>query len=206
MVGNIAMINYISHVVEFEDDLLKISVNYNVQFQSCKDETYCVVPPRQIMGTISKVFNPQQFDFFSVSVQSLPLEKVTRVTDYKGVYGLLSLPPGALEGSITSKTHKVYFGVDRTQDVEVLSKCAFVVCSNKSENITIQDVFDCVKNLSVNLFYSSENLSHDIYEYDHRLYIINLNLKENIELSVYGNIRKVFSPQQLTNLKNIKIN
>lgn len=198
------MINYHSYILNLEDDLLKISADYNIQFEN-HDETYLIEPPSRFVEFISKSFDSGNFDFYKLYFTSIETKKVTRVTDYKGVCGLLSLPIDILSGSCISTTHKTYFGVDTAHDAMLSSKCSFIICCPKSNHITSQTIFSFIKELSAESFNSIDTLSRNICKKNSNLYTIAWDVKNMIELSVCGNINKVFSHERLSALKNIAI-
>ena len=197
------MINYHSYVLTLGDDYLKISADYNVQFET-HDETYFIEPPPKLVEIISKNFE-SNFDFYKVYFKPIEIKKVTRVTDYRGVGGLSSLPAGIFNGSCVSTTQKIYFGMDAAQDAMVSSKCNFIICCPKSSGLTAETVFSFIKKLPAESFNSVDVLSKSIYSQDSNLYIINWDAKNMIELSVRGNINKVFSQENLSALKNLAI-
>lgn len=194
------MINYHSYVLNLDDDSLKISANYNIQFETY-EETYVIEPQPKLMEIISKAFDSSTFDFYKVYFKQVEKEKVTRITDYRGIWGLLSLPTGTFSGSCTSKTQKIYFGIDTANDAMLSSKCSFIICCPKSNGVTAETIFSLIKKLPAESFDSMDVLSENIYQQDPNLYIINWNAKTLIELSVRGNINKVFSPENLFALK-----
>ena len=197
------MINYHSYVLTLGDDYLKISADYNVQFET-HDETYFIEPSPKLVEIISKNFE-SNFDFYKVYFKPIEIKKVTRVTDYRGVWGLSSLPAGIFNGSCVSTTQKIYFGMDAAQDAMVSSKCNFIICCPKSSGLTAETVFSFIKKLPAESFNSVDVLSKSIYSQDSNLYIINWDAKNMIELSVRGNIYKVFSQENLSALKNLAI-
>lgn len=196
------MINYHSCILNLCDDFLKISVDYNIQFET-QDETYFVEPPLKLTEIISEKFDSGNFDFYKVYFKSLETEKVTRITDYKGVWGLLSLPVGVLEGSCVSSTHKIYFGIDTADNAMKAMKCGFAVCCPKSDCITPQTVFSLIKELPAESFISPDILAKGIRQKKSGLYIVYWNIKDMIELSVCGDINKIFSEESLSALKNM---
>ena len=194
------MINYHSHILNLEDDSLKISTDYNIQFEN-SEETYLIEPPPKLTEFISKSFDSSNFDLYKIYFKSIEINKVTRVTDYKGICGLLSLPIGILSGSCVSTTQKTYFGVDVTLNAMLSSKCSFIICTPKSNCITSQTIFSLIKELSAESFISLDTLSKNIYHKNSNLYIIDWELKNTIEISVRGNINKIFSHEDLSALK-----
>lgn len=196
------MINYYSYVLTFDDDFLKICADYNIQFET-HEETYCMEPPPKLVEIISNGFDSRNFDFYKIYFKPIEIKKVTCVTDYRGIRGLLSLPAGILCGSCVSTTHKVYFGVDTAHDAMLSSKDSFIICCPKFNCITSETIFSLIKELPAESFNSFDVLSKDIYLRNSNLYVINWNVRNMIELSVRGNINKVFSSENLSALKNI---
>lgn len=196
------MINYHSYVLTLGDDFLKIGVDYNIQFRT-QEETCLVEPPPELVEIISKSFDSSNFDFFKVYFKPIEIKKVTRVTDYRGVWGLLSCSAGVFSGSCISATHKIYFGVDTARNALLCSNCNFIICCPKSNSITSETVFSLIKELPAESFNSIDTLSRDIYQKDSNLYIVNCNVKDMIEVSVLGDINKVFLPENLFRLKSI---
>lgn len=196
------MINYHSCLLNLCDDFLKISVDYNIRFET-QDETYFVEPPLELTEIISEKFDSGNFDFYKVYFKSLETEKVTRITDYKGVWGLLSLPVGVLKGSCVSSTHKIYFGIDTADSAMEAVKCGFAVCCPKSDRMTPQTVFSLIKELPAESFISPDILAKGICQKKSGLYIVYWNIKDMIELSAYGDINKIFSGESLSALKNM---
>ena len=135
----------------------------------------------------------------------MDIKKVTRITDYKGIWGLLSLPAGIYCGSCVSTTQKIYFGIDTGNDAVLSSKCSFIVCSPKTNRITAETVFSFIKKLPAESFNSIDVLSKNIYQQDSNLYILNWGAKDRIEVSVYGNINEIFTQENLSALKNLAL-
>lgn len=198
------MINYHSYVLNINDDSLKVSADYNVQFET-HEEIYFIEPPKKLVQFISKIFNSSNFDFYKVYFKPMEISKVNRITDYRGIWGLLSLPTGIFNGSCVSTTQKIYFGLDAAQDAMVSSKSNFIICCPKSSGLTAETVFSFIKKLPAESFNSVDVLSKGIYRQDSNLYIINWDAKNMIELSIRGNINKVFSQENLSALKNLAI-
>lgn len=198
------MINYHSHILNLGDDYLKISTDYNIQFEN-SEETYLIEPPPKLTEFISKRFDSSNFDFYKIYFKSIEINKVTRVTDYKGICGLLSLPIGILSGSCISTTQKTYFGIDITPYAILSSKCSFIICCPKSSCITSQTIFSLIKELSVESFGSLDTLSRDIYRKNPNWYIIYWDVKNMIEISIHGSINNIFSHEDLSTLKNFAI-
>lgn len=198
------MINYHSYVLNVNDDSLKVSADYNVQFET-HEEIYFIEPPPQLVQFISKIFNSSNFDFYKAYFKPMEISKVNRITDYRGIWGLLSLPTGIFNGSCVSTTQKIYFGLDAAQDAMVSSKSNFIICCPKSSGLTAETVFSFIKKLPAESFNSVDVLSKGIYRQDSNLYIINWDTKNMIELSIRGNINKVFSQENLSALKSLPI-
>lgn len=197
------MINYHSYVLNIDDNSLKVSADYHVQFET-HEETYFIEPPPKLIEIVSKVFDSSNFDFYKVYFKPMEIKKVTRITDHRGIWGLLSLPAGIFSGSCVSTTQKIYFGIDATNAAILSSKCNFIICCPKSDGITAETVFSFIKKLPAESFNSIDVLSKNIYRQDSNLCIINWNAKNMIELSVLGNINKVFSHENLSALKNLQ--
>lgn len=199
------MINYFPHVLNIKDNSLKISVDYNIQFENPKEETYHIEPPAQLTRIISESFDSSNFDFYSIYFDAIETKNVSRMTDYKGICGLLSLPVDILSGSCVSPTHKIYFGVCTAHSAMLSPKCNFIICCPKSDCISAQVVFSLIKKLPAESFNSIDTLTKDIYQKNPNLYIVSWDVKDMIELSLQGNVNKIFSQESLSALKNIVI-
>ena len=68
------MINYHSYILNLGDDLLKISADYNIQFED-HEETYLIEPPSPLVKFISESFDSSNFDFYRVYFESIETKK-----------------------------------------------------------------------------------------------------------------------------------
>ena len=198
------MVHYRSCEISVNKECLKLSVDYCIQFENQKqDENYCINLPERIVDTIKENFPPSDFDFYQVCFVKMQNDKVNRVTDYKGVWGLLSRSDGLASGSSITEKHKIYYGIALMKGAD-LSQCKIIICAPKKHGKSYKDIFAYIENLDANCFDSLETLAGAIYQQDSKLYIASWDVYENIEVSVYGDIKQVFSEEAITKLTDVE--
>ena len=87
------MINYHSYVLNINDDSLKVSADYNVQFET-HEEIYFIEPPKKLVQFISKIFNSSNFDFYKVYFKPMEISKVNYILTMLELEGYIKQLPG----------------------------------------------------------------------------------------------------------------
>ncbi len=188
------MINYHSYEFTQEDDFLNVCVDYNIQFES-NDETFLVSLPTAWSEKISKKFELETYDCYKIYFIGVKNEKVNRITDYKKVWGLMSLTTGMKDGYYNTSTHKIYLGVEKAKSVNFSVNSHIMIFKPKNHELNFDKLLSIMK-----MFYDGNHISYDellktIYQYNMDSYVVAWYVNEKINLSICGKNKIIFTDQ-----------
>lgn len=97
--------------ISFHNDFIELTADSYTQLQTVRDENVEIGIPKCWPDTIVERLRPESFDVYHIYTAAVPKEQVSRVTDYKGIWGILKIPQGEHCGYYDRANRRIYYGI-----------------------------------------------------------------------------------------------
>ena len=185
------MIQYRICDFEKKDMYFRISADYVIQFEN-EEEVYSVSLPKKWIDILELKISIQEYDVYKIFFRTLKKENVSRITDYKKIWGLMKMNPGIKDDFYETASHKIYFGIDKVNALDFSYGEQIILCKPKNSFLNIDRVFSCVEKHYMGNADSMQILANEIISNENDLYVITWDVDEHINLKIHGEVENTF--------------
>lgn len=144
------MIKYCNYDVKRGHNRVELCVD-SIYMPSADEKGHFIIgTPQCWEDTFVERFSLNGYESLHIFTHLIEAESVTRITDYKGVWGLKRIPRGVYSNHFDVSGKRLYFGIDKSNTVEeFLSKMSSIVLIvPKNYHIEYDTLFSCFCNSS----------------------------------------------------------
>ena len=103
---------YFDHFqISSHNGFVELTADSYIQFQASGEENVEMGVPKCWPDTILERLSSGSLDVYHIDTAAIPKERVSRVTDYKGVWGILQVPRGEHGGYYDHADTRIYYGI-----------------------------------------------------------------------------------------------
>lgn len=188
-----------SYKIETQPGHVRLSAEMTVQFEDASEE-YISGTPKWWDDRILQAFPTDHYRSLFICTQTVPSEKVSRISDYKQVWGLKSMPQGSFADAYTTDAGKVYFGIVEAEFCSGMSETVLLV--EKGHEVAHRDVFEVFKRCRYEFKRSDDSALRQVCALAEGLILLRYDIHK-VSLDIYGkDIEPLFSGVDLMQYEN----
>ena len=188
-----------SYKIETQPGHVRMSAEMTVQFEDA-DEEFAPGTPKWWDDRILQALPTDRYRSLFICAQTVPREKVSRISDYKQVWGLKSMPQGDFADAYTTDAGKVYFGIVEAEFCSGMSETVLLV--EKGHEVAHRDVFEVFKHCRYDFKQSDDSALRQVCELAEGLILLRYDIHK-VSLDIYGKgVESLFSGVDLTQYEN----
>lgn len=188
-----------SYKIETQPGHVRLSAEMTVQFEDA-DEKFAPGTPKWWDDRIMQALPIDRYRSLFICTQTVPSEKVSRISDYKQVWGLKSMPQGSFADAYTTDAGKVYFGIAEAEFSSGMSETVLLV--QKGHEAAYRDVFEVFKRCRYDFKQSDDSALRQVCELAEGLILLRYDIHK-VSLDIYGKgVESLFSGVDLTQYEN----
>lgn len=188
-----------SYKIETQPGHVRLSAEMTVQFEDASEE-YISGTPKWWDDRILQALPIDRYRSLFICTQTVPSEKVSRISDYKQVWGLKSMPQGSFADTYTTDAGKVYFGIVEAEFCSGMSET--VLLFQKGHEVAHRDVFEVFKRCRYDFKRSDDPALRQVCALAEGLILLRYDIHK-VSLDIYGkDIEPLFSGVDLMQYEN----
>ena len=188
-----------SYKIETQPGHVRLSAEMTVQFADASEE-FTSGTPKWWDDRILQAFPTDRYRSLFICTQTVPSENVSRISDYKQVWGLKSMPQGSFADAYTADAGKVYFGIVEAEFSSGMSETVLLV--ENGHEVAHRDVFEVFKRCRYDFKQSDDSALRRVVELAEGLILLRYDIHK-VSLDVYGKgVEPLFSGVDLTQYEN----
>lgn len=188
-----------SYKIETQPGHVRLSAEMTVQFADASEE-YISGTPKWWDDRILQAFPTDRYRSLFICTQTVPSERVSRISDYKQVWSLKNMPQGSFADAYTTDAGKVYFGIVEAEFCSGMSETVLLV--EKGHEVAHRDVFEVFKRCRYDFKQSDDSALRQVVELAEGLILLRYDIHK-VSLDIYGKgVEPLFSGIDLTQYEN----
>lgn len=196
------------YTLESNCDYLKLSVETLLEIPNAGNEDFLLGTPKCWDETLLERLSIDQYDIYFLCAHFVPHNEVSRITDYRKIWGLCNLLPGNYENAYDNEHGRIYFGIVKTDGAKGFSIgiSPFLLLVPKGRNFTLEHLFHCFLEEKYNFEGDiSLSLISRIKQVIHDGILLHYCIFPQISLSIYGkDVQMLFDEQDCLEWENRK--
>lgn len=188
-----------SYKIETQPGHVRLSAEMTVQFEDANEE--CAFgTPKWWDDRILQALPIDRYRSLFICTQTVPSEKVSRISDYKHVWGLKSMPHGDFADAYTTDAGKVYFGIIEAEFSSGLSGTVLLV--EKGHEVAYRDIFEVFKRCRYDFKQPDDAALRQVSVLAEGLILLKYDIHK-VSLDIYGkSVEPLFSGVDLMQYEN----
>lgn len=188
-----------SYKIETQPGHVRLSAEMAVQFADASEE-FTSGTPKWWDDRILQAFPTDRYRSLFICAQTVPNEKVSRISDYKQVWGLKNMPQGSFADAYMSDAGKVYFGIVEAEFSSGMSETVLLV--QIGHEVAHRDVFEVFKRCRYDFKQPDDSALRQVCELAEGLILLRYDMHK-VSLDAYGKgVEPLFSGVDLTQYEN----
>lgn len=196
------------YTIERRCDYLKLNTEMLLDFANEVNENFLLGTPKCWDDTLLERITIDNYDIYFLCAHIVPYSKVSRITDYRKIWGLCNLPQGIYENAYDNEYGRVYFGIVKTDGTKGfrIGISPFILLVPKGQNFSSERLFCCFLNEKYDF---DEDISLNVISKIKQIIpdgiLLHYCVLPQISLSIYGNdVHMLFDEQDCLQWENRK--
>lgn len=190
------MIRFYNHRIKRLHSIISLCADYLYEPTPDESEMIDFFAPKCWVDAIAHNVDWNVYDAYYINTFSVPRANVSRITDYKKIWGLGGIPKGEYDNFYDTLTTRIYIGFSKLHENEkfILARSSLVVIAPKSEVPSWDELF---ARLSASGFWEarSNGRLELLHEYLPNSLVLHYDVLECAQLTIIGTDTPAFFPK-----------